>query len=68
MNRIEWLMVAVCLTSFGAGLGVGMAVPAAASVLEGRQGEEVTERLIEKYREQFDLRPEPGQRICGRSC
>ena len=43
MNRIEWLMVAVCLTSFGAGLGVGMAVPAAASVLQGREGEEATE-------------------------
>lgn len=58
MNRIEWLMVGVCLTSFGAGLGVGMAVPAAASVLRGRQGDETSERFVEKFREQFELRPD----------
>ena len=57
MNRIEGLMVAICLTSFGAGLGVGMAVPAAASDLDGRPGEQAREQDIARYREQFDLRP-----------
>jgi len=60
VNRVEILMVAVSLTSFGAGLGVGMAAPqlSAHSVWDERPGAEARERYIERYRERFDLRPD----------
>jgi len=56
VSRLQGIVVAVALTSFAAGIGVGMAVPVVASIF-GEQTDP-DERYVERLREWCDLRPD----------
>ena len=62
MSRVQWMLVAVAVANFAAGIGVGVAAPSALAAMREPAAENPDQQFVQSYvrrfQEQFELRPD----------
>ena len=60
MTRMQWMLVAVAVANFAAGIGVGVAAPTALAAMRepvpGNPDQQFVQNYVQRFQEQFALR------------